>query len=376
MLDTIILLLPELKFRITNPTMFSMHPDILGKIIGYTKSQNNPTALDRKLDIYKPRLTLFKRGRELFLKIEFSAPKILWRNNVDELCEEDFDTVVGQLRLKIAEMGVQIWTHDLKKAEVLAFHPSKNIIITNNYSASLAVRELKKTEVSWLFDVDYKEFKNAGEIVQFYTKSNAFVLYDKVRDLPKPEARAIDKDQTLYQASLFDSLHRKIQILRIEVRLCEKRKINEILGKLGFNKNPTFEDIFKQKLCKGILKLYWEQFFSDYKFIFNVSSNPQRLLEILLAKSNRITLKQAINWIGLMALIRDDEGFRGLRTIIRKYRPRTSWAHFRSKIERFRGDIHKQNLFTFINDVEIQLDKFESIKLETLSTGNVKKSKV
>ena len=376
MLDTIILLLPESKFRITNPAMFSMNPNILKKILGYAKSENNPTAADRKSGIYKPRMTPYKRGSNLFLKIEFSAPKILWRNNVDELCDGDFETMIEQLRLRIAEMGVQIWTHDLKKAEVLAFHPSKNILITNNYSASLAVRELKKTEVSLLFDVDYKEFRNSGEILQFYAKCHALIFYDKVRDLPKPEARAIDKDQTLYQSSLFDNLFRKIEILRMEVRLCEKRKINEILNKLGYSKDPTLEDIFKQEVCQKILKFYWTEFFDNYKFIFNISNSPQRLLEILLAKSPKTTVRRAMEWIGLMTLIRDDEGFRGLRAIIGKYRPKTSWAHFKGKIERFKSDIYKQNLCAFIEDIETQLNKFEPIKLDQLSTCLVKKSKV
>lgn len=376
MLDTIILQLPESKFIIKNPAMFSIHPDILRKIFGYAKSENNPTASDKKLDVYKPRMTLYKRGSNLFLKIEFSAPKILWRNNVDELSENDFDTVVEQLRLKIAEMGVQIWTHDLKKAEVLAFHPSKNILITNNYSASLAVRELKKTEVSLLFDVDYKEFRNAGEIMQFYAKCHALIFYDKIRDLLKPEARAVDQDQTLYQTSLFDRLNRKFEVLRMEVRLCEKRKMNEILTKLGYNKNPTFEDIFKQELCQKILKFYWAEFFDNYKFIFNISNNPQRLLEILLAKSHKTTVKRALEWIGLMTVIRDDEGFRGLRAIIDKYRPKTSWAHFKGKIERFKDDICKQNLCSFIDDIETELNIFEPIKLDKLSTCPVKKSKV
>jgi len=244
MIDTVILQLSEGQFTIVDPSKFNIYPETLMGIRSFAKSQNNPTAEDKKKGIYKPRLTLYKRNFKLHLKIEFSAPKLLWLNNIDELSDNDFDEIVNTLRDRIIDMGVMVWGSSIEKAEVLSFHPSKNIPICNGYTASLAIREIKKVDVSKLFDMDYKEYRNGGEVLQFYSKIHSLVLYDKVRDIGKPVARAIDKDQTIFQASLFDSVKRsRLELLRMEVRLCGKRKMNEIL-----RKRVHFFQIFSRKI--------------------------------------------------------------------------------------------------------------------------------
>jgi 6-phosphogluconate dehydrogenase (decarboxylating) len=81
---------------------------------GYFKLIQNPTKSELKNGIYKPRLTMTKRfnttGRhEATLAIEFSAPKLLYGNNFDELTENDFTLVVELLQSKLKEMGVHFF---------------------------------------------------------------------------------------------------------------------------------------------------------------------------------------------------------------------------------------------------------------------------
>ena len=105
---------------------------------------NNPTKEDKKNGVYKPKLTMIKRGNRIYLKIEFSAPKLLFSNNLDELEEMDFDKVVNELRKKILEMGVRLFAVQVENAEVISFHPSKNIPLSKGYTSSFAIRELSK----------------------------------------------------------------------------------------------------------------------------------------------------------------------------------------------------------------------------------------
>jgi len=94
MLDTIILEIP-IEFRaIIDQSKFSPPARMIEVLQGFFRCTNNPKAIDRKSGIYKPRLTLIKRGVMLLLKIEFSAPKLIFNNNLDELEESDFNSLV------------------------------------------------------------------------------------------------------------------------------------------------------------------------------------------------------------------------------------------------------------------------------------------
>jgi len=193
------------------------------------------------------------------LKIQFSAPKLLFNNNLDELQESDFDEVVKVLQEKLADMGVGIWTKNIENAEIHSFHPSKNIVLSKGYTSTLAIRELNKIDTSKRFDVDVKNYRNNGQALQYYTNSHAFVLYDKITDLKKPAKRAIDKNQTKQQLSIFNFIKEQkshLEVLRLEIRLSRRKKMNEVLKAVGYSANPMFKEIFEEKLCQKILHLY------------------------------------------------------------------------------------------------------------------------
>lgn len=369
MIDTIILEIPESKFVITDPSKFSINPDTMRRMAGFVKSYNNPTGQDKALDKYMPRLTLIKRGCQLFLKIEFSAPKLLWHNNVDEVSEEEFEKIVEILRGKLADMGVKIWTHEIKKASVICFHPSKNILFNDGYTSTFVISELRKVDISKVFDWDEKEYRNNGRALQMYTNSHAFILYDKIYDLSKPNKRAIDKHQSKYQRSLFDLLKensKRIEILRLEVRLSKKVKMNEILEKTGYDKNPTFEDIFKRGVCQKIINYYWQEYFGEYRYIFNISNNPKRLLSSILKIFPNIKISQALKWIGILMLLKDDEGIRGLRNVLEASKIKNSWFVIKKQIYRFKDKLASESSGEFIRNIERQLKEFKPFKQKVI----------
>lgn len=114
MIDTILLKVPYPNFSITRLDMFE--PNARGIFTApflpfngqrYIKCINNPTKSDKLAGIYLPRLTLYKnvgKGKGGFitnLHIEFSAPKLLYGNNFDELAETDFEVVLKILRKQL-----------------------------------------------------------------------------------------------------------------------------------------------------------------------------------------------------------------------------------------------------------------------------------
>lgn len=366
MLDTVILQIPINYSDIIDHNQFSPSAKIFEYIWGYFRCVNNPTAIDEEMGVYKPKLTITRRGREIYLKTEFSAPKLIFGNNLDEIEKSHFDEIVFKLRKLIEEMGVRLWSWQIEKAEVLSFHPSKNILLSKGYNSLFAIRELFKIDVSKKFDITKVKYSNGGEELQIYSNSNSLVFYDKIKDLNKPAKRAIDKDQTLQQFSLFDCIknqEKRIEILRMEARLSKKRKMNEVLTQLGYSKNPTFKDIFKKELCQRILKHYWDYFFSDNLFLFSVQNEPQKILNEILKQNPRIGIKKAIYQMGFLILCKDDEGMKGFRNIAELYKPKTNWTNLKKWLANYQDKINAIPMHGFIEDIERAITEFKAFRL-------------
>jgi hypothetical protein len=367
MLDTIILQFEPNQYHITNYGNFGTSKEQVEKTSsGFCKWHNNPTSRDKKLGVYKPRLTLIKRGFRKVLKIEFSAPKLLFGNNIDELEEKNYDEVVKKLQERLKDMGVLVWTKHIEEAEVLSFHPSKNIPLSGGYTASLAISELKKVGLNKRFDFDEKNFRNNGEVLQFYTRSHSFAIYDKINDLAKPQKRAVDKEQTKQQLTIFDYIKENklhLELLRFEIRLSVKQKMNAVLTKINYPTNPIFRDIFKIDLCKKIVNLYWDDFFSENLFLFNTVNNPQDILQLVLMKNPKAKILNAIKVVGLLMLCKDDKGMSGFRQVVDKHRPKTNWDKVKRDLKMFRDDVFTNQTWGFVEDIHRELKDFKSFKL-------------
>ena len=150
MLDTVVLTIQRDKFTLLDPIKDLVAPwDLQSRTSKYEKYVKNPSARDKNAGLYQPRLTGVKRWTsgqafQSVLKVEFSVPKLLYGNNLEEVEEKDFPLVIEALRSRLFQMGVIISIADLEAAPVTVFHPSKNIVLTNGYTASLVMKELAK----------------------------------------------------------------------------------------------------------------------------------------------------------------------------------------------------------------------------------------
>ena len=370
MLDTVILTIPRGFYRIPKPYMFTPNAEILRGLGNYlVKCVNNPTATDKRNGIYRPRMTMMKRmtrnGAELPLKIEFSAAKMLYGNNVEEVKENDFESVVKALARAMSEMGVVVSSEDIIRAKVSAFHPSKNIELKKGYTSKFVIKELSKTNVSKKMDFDYKDFRNSGHSLQFYTNSHSLVVYDKVQDIKKPEKRAMDKDQNSIQLSLFDTLTKKEkkEVLRIEARLAKKVKLNSVLKNLGYEENPTFKDIFKKEMCQKILQNYWQELIASKNlFLFDMESKAIPTFEKVFKNRPKIKPKEAVYLVGLRVLSK--EGIRDTRAIIEQYAATRTWYRIAKDLS-FLDEISDKTYHEWVKQINDSLDAFVPFQLST-----------
>lgn len=366
MIDTIILTIPRGLYKL-KPETFTPNANILLQSGNYlVKCVNNPTATDKKEGKYRPRMTLVKRmtkgGNEIPLKIEFSVAKMLYGNNVDEVEEKDFEKVITNLHEAMKEMGVLVEKEELINAKVSSFHPSKNIELTNGYTSSFVINELHKIDVSKKMDLNRDSFRNSGHSLQFYTNSHSLVVYDKVYDLKKPEKRAMDKDQNSLQMSLFETLTKKEkkEILRIEVRLAKKVKMNAVLKALKLKENPMFRDVFKKDVCQKVVLNYWNELITSKNlFLFDNESNPKKTLDAIFKNNPKIKPKEALYLVGLKVLSK--EGIRDMRAVIERYSTSRTWYRIAEDLKLL-DEISLKTYHDWLKQIGNSIEKFEPYK--------------
>jgi len=332
MIDTVILKIKYGEFEILNPSAFAPNADSFFKYGVIKKATNYPTKKDY-LTSYKPRLELCrvisKRNPEIILKVEFSAPKILFNNNLYEVKENDFLKTVDKLREKIASMGVFIEKEALVTAPVTAFHASKNIILSGGYTSTYVLRELSKISLSKKLDLTKFIYKNGGQSLQYYSRAHSLVLYDKLADLSKGNnSRPFDGENYQKYSKELEKITRTenkkvCEILKIEARLSTKRKMNEVLYSLRFSKNPTFKDVFKTQVCRKTLEYYWQSLIEERNyFLFSKGNRPSN--EVLISLRSGKRPRDALELLGLHTLI-EEIGFRETENILgKKEAPRLS----------------------------------------------------
>jgi len=366
MVDTVIIEIIISLSAILNPKRFK--PEITGWIfedMGFKKFINNPTEEEKNTWGYLPRLTVLQRVRTLVLKMEFSVLKMISGDNINEPEGNHTETIINRVREVVENMGVRLNNEQIKKAQVLGFQPSKNFILSEGYNPAFIINEFRKADISKKFDIDCKQYRNGGEVLQFYSNQHALCFYDKMRDDRKPAKRAFDKDRTENQSSLFES--KKPEILRMEARL-KGSKFKEVFEKIGYgNPKPTFEEVLDKSLSQKILKYYWEYFFGDNMFLFDMRNNPQKVLNLILAKykDKKMNLYRVFGLVGFILCSRDEDGIIGMRNVVSLYKPKNNWSKTKKWLEDFSKDLDKSYLHGFIKDIEVQLDKFEPLKLST-----------
>lgn len=195
MIDTICLLIPKDKLLFLSenngPTW-----NLQSHTEEYDKFVRNPTKLQKESGNYYPRLTGYKRKYtdERNVKIEFSIPKIIYNNNLDEVEENQFDEVINSLKNRLREMGIVATENVIKKAQVSSVHYSKNIELKDGYTVNQVISELNKIDLRKTFDFAKARFINDGQSLYLHTTSHEFTIYDKLSDMKKGKKRAIDKD--------------------------------------------------------------------------------------------------------------------------------------------------------------------------------------
>lgn len=268
MLDTIAINLQRNEFTIHCPERFTPHAGALNSPFfgggGIVKCIYHPTKKE-KAQGYLPRLTLFKKpygshSESVWLRIEFSAPKLVFGNNFEELRGiKDFENVISVLLEALNRMGIKTIRDTLIKARVTAIHYSKNIMLDRDTPCHLLIQTLGKADMNGRLDISQSVFRNGGQMAKYHASTYEICLYDKMKDLEQARKfgskRGAEMDYDC-QTDLFKG-RIKPEVLRFEVRLTSK-KLKPLLGTLGVKRDLTLKNLFCSNLSRAVLLHYWD----------------------------------------------------------------------------------------------------------------------
>lgn len=269
MLDTIALSIPEKDFFIKYLERFSPHASTVFRPVygyrGFIKATYNPVKAEKATG-YKPRLTLLKRpytelSSAIWLKIEFSAPKLIFGNNFEELRDsDDVEIVLTALRGALVSMGIEIAYDTLLNAKTSMIHYSKNILLQRSTPCFLIIQALEKLDLSTKLDLTQTDFRNGGQMVKYHASTYEIALYDKVKDLEQAskngEKRGVETDYG-NMPDLFAEHKQKPEVLRFEIRLTS-RKLKHVLKTLGLETECTLKKLFGADISRLVLLHYWK----------------------------------------------------------------------------------------------------------------------
>jgi hypothetical protein len=383
MLDTIVLSLNQTEFQITDMEKFSpsahgiyRNPYYSLGARGYISCYQNPSKTELEQKIYKPRLTLTKRkahvGYAITLRCEFSAPKLLFGNNFDELRETNFEIILDILQSKLASMGVRVKKAVLRKAQVSAIHFSKNIPLTDYSTCSMVLAELGKINLTQRLDLSHTDYRNEGYVIRYHSNSYEIAFYDKIKDMRQArtsEKRAMERDYFV-QADLFnrDAYIKPLEVLRMEIRVGNRTKMKALFATLGINTPLEFDRLFKQAISQAVLLHFWNKITQDMPLLALSSFKPEDIYYALVAESKKKAKPaKTMQMVGSLVLIHS-VGMRGLHSLVSSHSNSRTWQRMKKELESI--DMVNRMKYQVMGNIQRCLERFEPLCLSAFQISD------
>jgi hypothetical protein len=376
MLDTIVLTLERPQFDVLAPDRFS--PSARGLLAppyyplgarGNFACVLNPSKQNLDAGRYLPRLTLAKRkvahGFSLTLRIEFSAPKLVFGNNFDELTPRHFSTLLTGLHEALGGMGIRVRKDTLREVRVSAIHYSKNIAFTDYTTCSMVMSELGLIDLTKRLDLSHTDYRNEGHAIRYHANSFEVAFYDKIKDLQKArysEKRGMEQDYRT-QLEMFRgpaSFPKQLEVLRMEVRLGQRTKIKSVLKQSGVDAGLTFESLFDADIAKAVLMQFWRHVSRQLPLLGpSNEQRPEDVLSALAAATQGATRPgRLLQQLGCTLLVRS-VGVRAAGAVLSRHCSPRSWQRYKRELKTL--PLGNAGGFSALKKVDEALTRFEPL---------------
>lgn len=363
MIDTVKLYLTADEFTLLE------HCELMSFTVktGVSRMVRNPSRNELRAGMYLPRLTLTRRptrtGVQQSLTVEFSAPKLVYGNNFDELTDKDFGLVVQRLEASLRYMGVVVSMNKLASAKVACWHPSKNILLDNPLGCQVVINTLRKADYTRVYSIQKTNFQD-GEVLHFQCNSKDIAFYDKLADLR--QAKTSDKKSTevdnQLQVSVLDDIGviNDFSVLRYEVRINGIRAMQHNFKDIN-KEDLVFSRLFNARLSRQLLLNHWEVFSSQIDYLSLDVNMPLELLQNYLAENKNATPQASLAAVAGL-FIANQESTTALRNTLDKRFGRHYWPKLKPNMKTIKG-----RRYSDITKVTSSLNEFQPTRIEMLS---------
>ncbi|MBR4632070.1 MAG: hypothetical protein IKO48_01950 [Elusimicrobia bacterium] len=198
--------------------------------------------------VYRPKIEyVISPYTNPLLYLEFSAPKLLFGNNLYEIPVGEESKVISKLITVLKDLGIEVTRNTLKNALVRKIHYSKNFILDKKLKCSDVLNLFKETRYPHLRRFkDYKENKS----VQARCKSFGISMYDKIADMEDSGNYNDNEKFNLIKGQY------KNRILRVEIKFDKVDKTDKLqkIIKYPAKSKLILKDVFKSWYLGDVFK--------------------------------------------------------------------------------------------------------------------------
>lgn len=289
----------------------------------------------------------------------------MFGNNFDELVEDDFEQLIEVLQEKLYELvRYRFFKWQLAKADVGAWHPSKNIVFLDYTSCQTVLNTIGKLDFSRVYDLQKTDFRD-GHVVHVHCNSMDIAFYDKMADLRKAkisDKRALENDNSL-QMSYFETLEEykpRLRYLGIKDSFVGRQAIKREYPNL---EKTDFVSLFKKDLCQSTLLKHWQKISKTIDMLALDTNKPYELLQNYVIDNPSATPQATLAAVAGL-LINGQEGVNTLRNIIETRYGKAAWYRLKP-IFKAPG----QNRISHFRHIDEALENFTPTKFDNFKTN-------
>lgn len=385
MLDTVIIKIWYPDFKVLNGNLFNRPLTIKGQLLSrnpiteirkYEKYTYNPTKKENELHNGLPNLTVYERfwqdnGCTYELHIKLSVPKFLFQWSIKEVGKENFEQIIGLVKLKLQKLSIETTEKALRKAIVSSAHFCKNIELIKPKTVLDAIQQLHRSDLGKGKKKKWRDYDGDGQSLYFHTSAANIIFYDKIREVLAPQTKGPDKEDRMEtERQVLSSLDKAElpEILRFEVRFGKQQSLDAFLSKVLGRKvdGITFEEIFDVGLSKKILLAMWSEITGrpTNQLALKMEQSIEEVFDIMLSgvmsgeKKRPHSLNKLLINIALYVLI-NKYGAGSLRNKIEKNWDEKSWKRLLNKVKESSEFMKSVPSSQIITEIQVALDKFE-----------------
>ena len=334
---------------------------------------------------YLPQIEIFEtlaknKPQVLYvLQAQFSVPKLLYRNSLQEVSDVvGLETVLCALTRVLGGVGIRIENDVAADARLSAVHFCKNVPLPQKMRMQEAIAELQRVDISKAFDITLKEEKNGGRWLHIFSGTVERVFYDKVADAMRPKNKRKDKGHIDHERAVVERFGlQNREVFRYEYRLKKTQTVmREVNASLGREPKTfvAFKDLFAPNLCKTMLLKSWRGLIErpENQLALLGPTDDLALLLHIFAQAKKLgavqSMNRALTSYGLARTIRDHGAKETRRAIFSVW----NTDHTERLTRKIKAAVELTQGLPYSNTIayiDRKIEQFEIINLDILENG-------